>query len=116
MTLAVYLDSNDYSRFAELHKQTDAIRETFYALTNWVGEGRIEVRYSSVNILEAAPLTEDVIPLALGRLNAIYRLCGRKCLIDVTRLLKAEATQAASVQVLSDTGDWHPAVHDLGYP
>jgi len=116
MTLAIYLDSNDYSRFSELHKQSDAIRRTFDTLTTWVSEGRIEVRYSSVNVLEAAPVTKDVTPLALARLNTIYRLCGRKCLIDVVRLLQVEATQAASAEVRSDIGDWHPAVYNLNIP
>lgn len=116
MALKIYLDSNDYSRFAELHKQTDAIKGTFDTLTKLVSEGRIEVRYSSVNVLEAAPLTEEAIPLAIGRLNAIYRLCGRKCLIDVIRLLKAEANEAANVQVLSEIGDWNPVVYDLEIP
>jgi hypothetical protein len=114
--LKVYLDSNDYSRFAELHKQSDAIRATFDALTKWIGEGHIEVRYSSVNVLEAAPLTQDSIGMAQRRFEAIFRLCGKNCLIDVVRLLRQEASQTAAFPVLSDAGDWNPAVYDLDIP
>lgn len=76
--------SYDYSRFAELHKQTAVRREAHDALTKWVDEEQIEVRCSSVNVLEAGPLTKDAIALAQGRLDAIYRLCGKKYLIDGT--------------------------------
>lgn len=110
MALKIYLDSNECSRFAGIHRQSDAVRATFDALTKWVDEGRVDVRYSSVNVLEAAPLNPEANALAQHRFDAMYRLCRALCLIDVVRLLKMEATNSASVDVSSNVGDWHPVV------
>jgi hypothetical protein len=114
--LTVYLDSNDYSRFAELPKQSEAIRRTFDSLVRWVAEGRIIIRYSSVNVLEAAPLNTGSIHLAQARLEAIQLLCGKRCFVDVIRRLRSEAVGTSVVGAQCDLGDWHPSVHDLQIP
>lgn len=114
--ITVYLDSNDYSRFAELSRQSQSIQSTWETLTRWVAERRIIVRYSSVNVLEAAPLSVEAIPLAKARLEAIQSLCGTHCLVDVFRRLRSEALDGQALGAACDTGDWHPIIHDLNIP
>lgn len=117
--LQVYLDSSDYSILSEAMQQAQHPHAaTFRALCGYVDEGRIEIRFSSIHVVEAAHLNPESRDLAIGRARCIQRLSGGKCFRfspDLPLLEGLERLSRGRVResVTSDIGFWHPDFSEL---
>jgi hypothetical protein len=112
--LLIYLDTMDYSRFADIgHRNVAAGTETVLAfLREKKALGLIVVRYSYVHIMEFLK-NPDARALALRKVQFVDELCGKACfryILDAfagERMALASGTAPQS-HVISDEGEWYP--------
>jgi len=126
--LQVYLDSNDFSRFAEYlaGRGKPEFGLILDELERLIASGSIECRYSYIHIVEAAPTSEEAVRFAVERAHAIERICGRKTFAPYMNLPLIEAVGAlgdSSSNVLprdrthmhgrGDNGEWFPSFAEM---
>lgn len=79
--LTVYLDSSDYSVFADPPAASAvACAEIFDRLRRYVDQGQIEVRYSAAHVSEICNTSPIHLPNAQRRAEVLDELCRGKCL------------------------------------
>ncbi len=113
--LIVYLDSNDYSVFSDGAKRTSEIIEIENHLLQLRDENKIEIRFSHINVVEAAPTKPEDKFSSSKRLRTIKKFCGQKCLDsyvfvlenEVESLRKQEIIQAQS-NINNENSIWFP--------
>lgn len=122
--LQVYLDSNDFSCFAEYlaGRGKPEFGLILDELERLIASGMIECRYSYIHIVEAAPVSEQAVRFAVERAHAIERICGHKTLAPYMNLPLIEAVGAladpssnalprdrAHMHGRNDNGEWFPS-------
>ena len=106
--LQVYLDSADFSALSEV-SPPEAARNAERELFDLRSQGRIEIRFSYVHVMEAAPRRHEDIDFALRRFAKIRDLCGNKALLDIFALIAAELTGTSTRDLmLRSDGYWFP--------
>ena len=118
--LIVYLDSNDYSVFSDDSKRTPEIIRVENQLLQLSDENKIEIRFSHINVIEAAPIkTEDRLSSS-KRLQTIKKFCGYKCLASYVLVVENEIGFLNNQKPIpnqfnipNDSGDWFPNLVDL---
>lgn len=111
--LQVYLDSSDFSNLSHPERRK-SFENVERQLLVWQAEGLIELRFSYVHVIEAAPIAPEHIPDARARTECIARLCGPKALKSPADLfvLETRALQSRSAvprdSVLVNNGNWMP--------
>ena len=117
--LIIYLDSSDYSDFSDESKRTPEIIRIENQLLQLRDENKIEIRFSHINVIEAAPTkTEDRISSS-KRLQIIKKFCGYKCLASYVSVVENEI-ESLSMQkpalynfnILNENGIWFPSIID----
>lgn len=110
--LEIYLDSSDFSTLSNPKSLTPAFSKILDQLKKFLDEGKINFRFSSVHIAEAASV--DIVPntAAEKRAELIWNLCGNNSVIHHMQMMKAEVKSDA-VSVFSDVGQWYPPISDL---
>lgn len=116
----LYLDSNDISDLATLKRDID--RENLGRLLALKNNGKVEIRFSGIHILEAAHLSTTSLPWAKRRAEVLLELCGGKCLTWIFDLTNREVLQAASGGSLerpgyafNEEGRWFPNVESIAH-
>lgn len=89
----LYLDSNDFSRFAD--ERRPEFQAPYKALLDAVREGRVVCTFSALHVMEAIHTTPEHRRLAVRRAEVIKQLCGRHCLLFWHDLVAAEAVAVA---------------------
>jgi hypothetical protein len=86
--LQVYLDSSDYSEIAERNNKSNKheLENTYQFLLDARERGKIEIRYSSITILECIQQKAEHKEYALRRAQAIEKLSQGSVLKDVMTL------------------------------
>lgn len=121
-SLQVYLDSSDYSNFgtALAGGGSPADLQLAQELRELGDTGRVEFRFSIVNVVEAAPVGVQHLDYAKGRGAAIKYLCGSKALEAWQRLPALELIATLSgdtstpprnrerYHARNDEGHWFP--------
>jgi hypothetical protein len=113
--LRVYLDTSDYSKFADLgYRDVPGVQAVLDYLRKEKAQGRIEVRFSWVHLFEFLK-NPDESPLALRKVQFIEELCGEAAFryaSDVFRIERESlGTDIALRQaVASDKGEWFPEI------
>lgn len=108
--LNVYLDSQDFSRFADPWRTES--QETYQRLLDATKAGKIVCRFSAIHIMEALHISADDKKHALRRAEVIRNLCGSHCLLFWQDLVVAEAEAVISEvsftksKALLDNGQW----------
>lgn len=116
--LQVYLDSSDYSVLSEA--MLDAKHNKagiFETLCKHVDRGDIEIRFSSVHVIEIAHLDSRSRELALRRAECLQRLSGGKCFrywleIPAYECINLLTNQPVFENVASNNNYWHPDLSD----
>ena len=74
--LIIYLDSSDYSRFADVRcgTGTNESEQTLLALSRLVQDGDVQVPFSALHVMEAAARDVNALEAATARLTAIGSL------------------------------------------
>lgn len=109
--LQVYLDNADYSNLAR-HKNDQNISRQYQSLRQFVEQGRIQIRYSGVTLLESAHIKLEDKDYAVERAGVIEILCGGRTLIappqlhrqEVENTVRGRRTQRADVY--RDSHEW----------
>jgi len=118
--LQIYLDSSDFSTFANLRRQ-EVHKDIEQRLVGWANAGLIEIRFSYLHVIEASPVRPEDVASSSARLKKIRELCGQKCLRSTISILEREVAEpgaCASCQdymdwLLRDDGDWLPDTDGL---
>ncbi len=116
--IQVYLDSSDFSNLSNPAIRTSEHEAVERRLLEWQQLGKIDLRFSYVHVIEAAPVRREDIELAKRRLIHIQHLCGHRSLIDPFSLLEHEIRCVASQVQLSnefvyrDNGLWMPPLDE----
>ena len=74
--LIVYLDSSDYSDFSDGSKRTPEIIRIENQLLQLRDENKIEIRFSHINVIEAAPTKPEDKVSSSKRLQIIKKFVG----------------------------------------
>lgn len=93
--LKIYLDSSDYSVFSDDLARTPEIIHVENQLLQLRDEGKIEIRFSYINIIEAAPIEPKDRDCASRRLKKIKEICAKKCLAEHHSVLGSEIKSLA---------------------
>jgi hypothetical protein len=117
----VYLDTSDYSRLADIghRKEVDGLRSVLGFLQEEKRQGRIQIRFSFIHILEILKNHSGDLTLALRKASLIEELCGEEVFKYPASLFSAEATHFRKggldrALVTSDDGQWYPdAIPDM---
>lgn len=120
----VYLDSQDFSRFADA--AADRPREAadvplLATLEAHAKAGRVQFFYSAMHLSELLQYEGGGRDLTLRKGAAVERLCGTQALIHPGRLVALQAVEAAQAYGLplerrplpapvSSDNDWHPSL------
>lgn len=122
--LQVYLDSSDFSRFADYLAGHGKPEHGLILdeLERLIAADVIECRYTYIHIVEAAPTSDEAVRFAMERAYAIERICGRKTLAPYMNLPLIEAVGAwadsrsnvlprdrSQMHGRSDNGEWFPS-------
>lgn len=117
--LQIYLDSSDFSNFADPHGN-DIYPVIERKLVEWSDAGLIEVRFSYLHIVEASPVRPDYIPASKRRMAKIKRLCGQKCIRSTISIIEREISSPGAWRtpdyldwIFPDDGNWFPNIDDL---
>jgi hypothetical protein len=78
--LQIYLDSSDFSKFADPGDHAKELKEIEDFLFGRKADGSIAIRYSESHVVEAAPTRIEDVPAATRRYAKIHALCGTDCL------------------------------------
>ncbi len=122
----VYLDTSDFSRFADVRRGTGKSRnkEIFEYLLSKKEEGKIEFRYSIAHISELFNSSSKYQEENLARAQVIEDLCGEKAFIYIWDIWVFEILSAIQNNIRninfdiprgyhkSDEGKWYPNVKD----
>ena len=118
--LVVYLDSSDYSIFSDESKRTPEIIRIENQLLQLRDENKIEIRFSHINVIEAAPTKPEDILSSSKRLQTIKRFCGDKCLASYVLIVENEIEFLSKKKpipcqfnITNDSGGWFPNLVDL---
>lgn len=101
--ITVYLDTSDYSNFADACASVSGDHESlpiFEELLEMKQQGVVEFRYSMFHIIEILQGASGNEKLAINKADIIETLCGSKCMKDHDELLCLEA-----IRWLSKDGD-----------
>ena len=117
--IIVYLDSSDYSVFSDDSAKTLEIMNIEAQLLRLRDEGKIEIRFSHINVIEAAPTQPIDKVLSSKRLQTIKKFCEFKCLASYVSAIKYEI-ESLSMQepalynfnILNENGIWFPDIVD----
>lgn len=90
----------------------------FDQLCRLVDQGTIEIRFSSVHVIEIAHLDSKSRELALNRAKCLQRLSGGKCFrfwLDISAIECVNLLTGRRVyeNVISNNGHWYPDVSEL---
>ena len=83
--LAIYLDSSDYSVFSDKWARTPEIIHVENQLLQLRDEGKIEIRYSYINIIEAAPIEHKDKACASRRLKKLKSYVAKNAWLSITK-------------------------------
>ncbi|WP_155641293.1 hypothetical protein [Burkholderia cepacia] len=114
--LQIYLDSSDFSNLASPLQCTPERKAVKDFLVEMQESGRIQLRFSAIHVLEAAPVTSDALMLASRRFETIQQLCGARALAHPLDLMKREITAAEGDREMvhddafRDDGFWLPSI------
>lgn len=118
--LIVYLDSNDYSVFSDDSKRTLEIIRIENQLLQLRDENKIEIRFSHINVVEAAPTKPEDKLSSSKRLQTIKKFCGYKCLASYVFVLENEIESLRKQKpipiqfnILNENGFWFPDLADI---
>jgi hypothetical protein len=112
--LQIYLDSSDYSVLSDAMSSRDhPAKDIFEKLCQLVGTGLVEIRFSSVHVIEIAHIDSGAREAALRRAKCIAQLCNGKCFrfwleTPIVECLNILAGRPVYEGVTSDIGQWHP--------
>jgi len=116
--IAIYLDTSDYSRFADLGRRDDPdAAQTLELLRDSTSRGLIEVRFSAIHLFEFLkdPSQRD---LALRKVRIVEELCGDRTFRFFGNVFEIErknrdARVTLRDLVTSDNGEWFPATPEV---
>lgn len=117
--LQVYLDSSDFSNFADPRESTvyPAVERD---LIEWSNAGLIELRFSYLHVVEASPVRPEDIPSSKMRMEKINQLCGQKCIRSTISIIEKEVASPGAWRndgyldwVFPNDGNWLPNIDDL---
>ncbi len=118
--IIVYLDSSDYSVFSDDSARTQEIINIENQLLQLRDEGKIEIRLSQINVIEAAPTKSEDIISSSKRLQTIKRFCGYKCLASYVLVIESEINSLSKLNpiskqfaVLNENGAWFSELVDI---
>jgi hypothetical protein len=109
----VYLDTSDYSRFADLERRPDGdLAEVLAYLRERTADGSIEVRFSAIHLFEFLK-DPSQRALALRKVKILEELCGERTFRSVGDVFRRESETLAeepgiAADVSSDVGEWFP--------
>lgn len=111
--LQVYLDSGDYSALSRPSKTAElqAIETELIAMQ---ADGHIQMRYSHLHVIEAAPVDKASIQFAEARFQKIQSLCGSRCFASALSIIEEEVRHPGEMkpyrenQLHRDDGNWLP--------
>jgi hypothetical protein len=112
--LQIYLDSSDYSVLSDaMDNPSHPAAELFGKLCQWVDIGKIEIRFSSVHVIEIAHIEDTAKDAALRRAKCIARLSNGKCFRFWLEMPARECLNILTGRPIydgltSNTGEWHP--------
>lgn len=104
--LQIYLDSSDFSKFADPVDNARETGEIEAFLLARKAEGSIVVRYSESHVVEAAPTRVADIPAALRRYGKIRALCGTDCLAHFVDIVEDEVRRVRQGEQLPREATW----------
>lgn len=117
--LQVYLDSSDYSVLSEAmcdsnHPDIEVLRK----LCREVDHGRIEIRFSSIHVIEITHLDSRSREFALRRAKCLQRLSGGKCFkfwldMPVIECVNILSKRPIYEGIINNNGLWHPDFSDV---
>lgn len=118
--IIVYLDSDDYSIFSDDSRRTPEIIRIENQLLQFRDENKIEIRFSHINVIEAAPTKPEDKVSSSKRLQTIKKFCELKCLAsyvlaieyEIESLRKQKPTPNKFI-IPNDNGKWFPNFVDL---
>ena len=118
--IIVYLDSNDYSVFSDDSIRTPEIIRIENQLLQLRDENKIEIRFSHINVVEAAPTKPEDKLSSSKRLQTIKKFCGYKCLASYVLVVENEIESlrkkkpiSSQLNIPNDSGGWFPNLVDL---
>ena len=118
--LIVYLDSNDYSIFSDESKRTPEIISIENHILQLRDENKIEIRFSHINVIEAAPTKLEDKLSSLKRLQTINKFCGKKCLVSYVSVLENEFESLnkqkiipTQLNIFNENGVWFSDFADI---
>ena len=118
--LIVYLDSSDYSVFSDDSKRTPEIISIENHILQLRDENKIEIRFSHINVVEAAPTKLEDKLSSLKRLQTIKKFCGHKCLASYVSVLENEIeslnkqkTIPTQINIFNENGVWFSDFADI---
>lgn len=113
--LRIYLDTSDYSRFADIgYRNEPGLPTILDFLREKKAQGLIEVRFSEVHLSEFLK-DPSQRTLALRKVQIMEELCGDLSFRSVGDVFEAERNAFRSgadpePSVISDKGEWFPAI------
>lgn len=114
LPLRIYLDTSDYSRFADIGRLKEPrIEATLDFLREKKSQGVIEIRFSAIHLFEFLK-DPSKRTLALRKVQMIEELCGELAFRYITDVFDAERNGLSSDGellrlVASDDGQWFPS-------
>lgn len=118
--IIVYLDSSDYSVFSDDSAKTEEIINIESQLLQLRDEGKIEIRFSHINVIEAAPTNPEYKLSSSKRLQSIKKICGSKCLTSYVLVIESEIKSLSNLksisnqfEVLNENGVWFSELADI---
>ena len=118
--IIIYLDSSDYSVFSDDSAKTQEILDIENLLLRLRDEGKVEIRFSHINVIEAAPTRIEDRLSSSKRLKTIKRFCGDKCLVSYVLVIENEIKSLSNPKSLEnqfnhldENGIWFPSLTDV---
>jgi hypothetical protein len=115
-----YLDSSDYSVLSRaMDDPKHPAAPIYHFLADAVDKKQVQIRFSSINVVEMAHLDTSSIEFALGRARCLQRLSRGKCFRFWTEVTATECKNIIEgrpvyIGVTSDDGEWFPDMSELG--
>lgn len=121
----VYLDTSDYSRFADIGRdgRQTKLEPILAEIISFADDGIADFRFSAIHMAEILKFTQETKEVAVRKAKLIERLCGNKCLTFISEIWKNEWICARSakgagktqgpIYAYSESGKWYPDVSGI---
>lgn len=118
--IIIYLDSSDYSVFSDDSAKTQELMNIENQLLQLRDEGKVEIRFSHINIIEAAPIRAEDKLSSSKRFKTIKRICGYKCFssyVDIVEheieSIRKQTPRSTQSNINNENGIWFPDLLDI---